>query len=77
MFSRWHLIAKCIKFLLEVDTPVFLYSHSDASVNLSTLLMKILVEWSAKDLEILQANNITFQLQHTKFSLLRLIPRLS
>ena len=32
MFSRWHLIAKCIKFLLEVDTPIFLYSHSDASV---------------------------------------------
>ena len=30
IFSRWHLIAKCIKFWLEVDTPIFLYNHSDA-----------------------------------------------
>ena len=27
IFSRWHLIAKCIKFSLEVDTPIFLYTH--------------------------------------------------
>ena len=32
MFSRCHLIAKCIKFSLEVDTPIFLYNHSEASV---------------------------------------------
>ena len=32
MFSRWHLIAKCIKFWLKVDTPIFLYNHSDTSV---------------------------------------------
>ena len=32
MFSRWHLIAKCIKCWLEVDTPIFLYNHNDASV---------------------------------------------
>ena len=32
MFSRWQLIAKCIKFSLEVDTPIFLYNHSEASV---------------------------------------------
>ena len=31
MFSRWYLIAKFIKFWLEVDTPIFLYNHSDAS----------------------------------------------
>ena len=31
-FSRWHLIAKYIKFWLEVDTSIFLYNHSDASV---------------------------------------------
>ena len=45
--------------------------------NLSTLLIKILLEWSAKDLEILQVNNIVFRLKHTKFLVLRLIPRLS
>ena len=27
-----YLIAKCIKFWLEVDTPIFLYNHSEASV---------------------------------------------
>ena len=32
MFSRWYLIAKCIKFWLEIDTPIFLYNHSKASV---------------------------------------------
>ena len=32
MFSRWYLIAKCIKFWLEVDTPIFLYNRSEASV---------------------------------------------
>ena len=32
MFSRWYLIAKSIKFWLEVDTPIFLYNHSEASV---------------------------------------------
>ena len=32
MFSRWYLIAKCIKFWLKVDTPIFLYSYSDATV---------------------------------------------
>ena len=32
MFYRWYLIAKCIKFWLEVDTPIFLYNHSEASV---------------------------------------------
>ena len=32
MFSRWCLIAKCIKFWLEVDTHIFLYNHSEASV---------------------------------------------
>ena len=32
MFSRCYLIAKCIKFGLEVDTPIFLYNHSEASV---------------------------------------------
>ena len=32
MFSRWHLIAKWIKFWLKVDTPIFLYNHSDATV---------------------------------------------
>ena len=32
IFSRWYLIAKCIKFWLEVDTPIFLYNHSEASV---------------------------------------------
>ena len=32
MFSRWHLIAKYIKFSLEGDTPIFLYNHSEASV---------------------------------------------
>ena len=74
MFSRWYLIAKCIKFSLEVDTPIFLYNHM-LVYNLSTLLIKILLEWSAKDLEMLQAN-IEFRLQHTKFSVLRLIPRL-
>ena len=26
------LIAKCIKFSLEVDTPIFLYNYSEASV---------------------------------------------
>ena len=39
------------------------------------MLIKILLEWSAKDHEMLQAD-IAFQLQHTKFSVLRLIPRL-
>ena len=38
------------------------------------MLIKILLEWSAKDLEMLQAN-IAFRLQHTNFSVLRLIPR--
>ena len=42
---------------------------------MSTLLIKILLEWSAKDLEMLQAN-VAFRLQHTTFSVLRLIPRL-
>ena len=32
MFSRWYLIAKCIKFWLEVDTAIFLYNHSEARV---------------------------------------------
>ena len=32
MFSRWYLIAKYIKLWLEVDTPIFLYNHSEASV---------------------------------------------
>ena len=32
MFFRWYLIAKCIKFSLEVDTPIILYNHSEASV---------------------------------------------
>ena len=32
MFSPWHLFAKCIKFSLKVDTPIFLYNHSEASV---------------------------------------------
>ena len=32
MFSRRHLSAKYIKFLLKVDTPIFLYNHSDATV---------------------------------------------
>ena len=32
MFSRWHLIAKYIKFWLKIDMPIFLYNHSDASV---------------------------------------------
>ena len=38
------------------------------------MLIKILLEWSAKDLKMLQAN-IAFRLQHTMFSVLRLIPR--
>ena len=42
---------------------------------MSTLLIKILLEWSANDLEMLQAN-IAFRLQHIKLSVLRLIPRL-
>ena len=32
MCSRWYLIAKCIKFEPEVDMPIFLYNHSEASV---------------------------------------------
>ena len=32
MLSRWYLIAKCIKLWLEVDMPIFLYNHSEASV---------------------------------------------
>ena len=32
MVSRWYIIAKCIKFSLEVDTPIILYNHSEASV---------------------------------------------
>ena len=32
MFSRWYLIAKFIKFWLEVDTPIFLSNQSEASV---------------------------------------------
>ena len=32
MFSRWYLIEKCIKFSLEVYTPIILYDHSEASV---------------------------------------------
>ena len=32
IFSRWRLIAKRIKFWLEVDTPIFLYNHSETSV---------------------------------------------
>ena len=32
MFSRSYLIAKCIEFWLEVDTPIFLYNDSKASV---------------------------------------------
>ena len=32
MFSQWYLIAECIKFWLEVDTPIFLYNHSEVSV---------------------------------------------
>ena len=32
MFSRWYLIAKCIKFWFEVDTPILLYNYSEASV---------------------------------------------
>ena len=36
---------------------------------MSTLLIKILLEWSEKDLEMLQAN-IAFRLRHTKFSVL-------
>ena len=32
MFFRWYLIAKCIEFRLEADTPIFLYDHSEASV---------------------------------------------
>ena len=32
MFFSMHLIAKCIKFSLEVDTPIFLYNHSEASL---------------------------------------------
>ena len=32
MFSRGYLIAKCIKFRLEVDTLIFLYNHGEASV---------------------------------------------
>ena len=32
-FSRWHLIAKCIKFFTRnTNTPIFLYDHSEASV---------------------------------------------
>ena len=48
--------------------PIFLYNHSIIMpvYNLSTLLIKILLEWSAKDLEILQGN-IAFRLQHTEF----------
>ena len=44
--------------------------------NLSTLLIKILLGWSAKDFEISQAQNRAFRLQHTKFLVLRLILRL-
>ena len=32
MFSRWYLIAKCIKFSLEVDTPIILYNHNETCV---------------------------------------------
>ena len=32
MFSRWYLITKWIKFQPEVDIPIFLYNHSEASV---------------------------------------------
>ena len=32
MFSRWYLIVKCSKFLLEVATSIFLYNRSEASV---------------------------------------------
>ena len=75
MFSRWYLIAKCIKFWLEVDTPIFLYNHSKASVKFVDFANSNLTWWSAKDLEMLQVD-IAFQLQHTKFSVLRLMPRL-
>ena len=37
-------------------------------------IINILLGWLAKDLEIKQAQNIAFRLQHTKLSLLRLIP---
>ena len=76
-FSRWHLIAKCIEFCFEVRTRLFFCMIIVKPVyNLSTLLIKILLGWSAKDLEILQAQNIAFRLQHKKVSVLRLIPRL-
>ena len=42
---------------------------------MSTLLIEILLERSAKDLEMLRAN-IAFRLQQIKFLVLRLIPRL-
>ena len=32
MFSRLYLIVKFIEFWLEVDTSIFLYNHSEASV---------------------------------------------
>ena len=60
--SNW----TCLFFCIIIVTPVF---------NLVTLLIKILLEWSAKDLEILQAKNIALRLQRTKFSVLRIIPR--
>ena len=69
-FSHWHLIGKCIKFSLEVRTRLFfLYDHSEVS-------SKISLGWSAKNLEILKPKNIAFRSQHTKFSILGLIPRL-
>ena len=44
--------------------PIFRMFIVRLMKNLSTLLITILLEWSAKDLEMLQAN-IAFRLQHT------------
>ena len=40
------------------------------------MLIKSLLGWLGKDVEILQAQNIAFRLQYTKLSVLKLIPHL-
>ena len=52
----------------SANISFFLCDYSETSVKFVDFAKtKILLGWSAKDHEILQAKNIVFRLQHTKF----------
>ena len=74
-FSRWYLIGKCIKFWLEVNTPIFLYNHSEASVTFIDFANQNLT-WTVSKRSSNVACPYSIPIKHTKFSVLRLIPRL-